>query len=144
MKVLFLDIDGVLNNFATIHKHMICEEKIDPKCVAQLNRIIEAVPDLKIVVSSSWRVFFSLDEITAALRAKGFVGSLLDRTKRLDVVGRGDEIKEWLNRHSDVKKFAILDDETFDMGEMLGFVVKTSMKTGLLAEHADELIGRLL
>ena len=52
MKLLFLDIDGVLND----HERMpngYCA--IKHSCVDALCRILRAVPDLKIVLSTSWR-----------------------------------------------------------------------------------------
>ena len=51
MKVLFLDVDGVL-----IHGRPPTNWKTpEPKAIAALNKLLAAEPDLMIVVSSCWR-----------------------------------------------------------------------------------------
>ena len=52
MKLLFLDIDGVLNDHARMPNGYCA---IKHSCVDALGRILRAVPDLKIVLSTSWR-----------------------------------------------------------------------------------------
>lgn len=51
-RLLFLDIDGVLNDH-TAYANGYCGIQADK--VVHLNAILEAVPDLKIVLSSAWR-----------------------------------------------------------------------------------------
>ena len=54
--VIFLDIDGVLNNFASIERY---EDTLDPDCVAVLNGII-AASQAEVVISSTWRLHYPL------------------------------------------------------------------------------------
>lgn len=63
-KLLFLDIDGVLN-WAKTEDRLdgyvgLCKDRI-----ARFNRIIEAVPDVKIVVSSTWRHMHTPSHLTS-------------------------------------------------------------------------------
>jgi hypothetical protein len=60
-RVLFLDIDGVLNNHAVLKAAGCCG--IDRGCVAQLNRIIRAA-EPSIVLSSAWRYILHGKDMT--------------------------------------------------------------------------------
>ena len=70
-RYLFLDIDGVLNtmrysDYLTEHDKDDTDEDgalFDPEAVANLETIIKNVPDVKIIISSTWR-FKGLDEST--------------------------------------------------------------------------------
>lgn len=50
MKVLFLDIDGVLNSHTKLANGY-CG--IEPKQVEMLNCLLDDIPDLKLVISSA-------------------------------------------------------------------------------------------
>lgn len=52
MKLIFLDIDGVLNGHKATASGF-CT--IEPDKVIHLNRIIDTCPDVQIVISSAWR-----------------------------------------------------------------------------------------
>lgn len=62
-RYLFLDIDGVLNtmrysDYLTEHDKDDTDEDgalFDPEAVANLETIIKNVPDVKIIISSTWR-----------------------------------------------------------------------------------------
>ncbi len=51
-KIIFLYVDGVLNDHIQ-HGNMYCG--IVPHCAGELNRILDAVPEAQIVLSSAWR-----------------------------------------------------------------------------------------
>ena len=63
MKIIFLDIDGVLNHdqwyvskeYQAIYQNEDNELDIDPKCAERINKICEQT-DAKIVISSDWRI----------------------------------------------------------------------------------------
>ena len=59
MKVIFLDIDGVLNTEDTFRKMIdgFLDIEIDEFRVEYLKKIVDAT-DAKIVLSSSWKIFF--------------------------------------------------------------------------------------
>jgi hypothetical protein len=65
MKLIFLDIDGVLNDHQ-LQESGYCGFK--PECVANFNLLLEQMPDLKIVISSAWRYIILGKQMTL----KGF------------------------------------------------------------------------
>ena len=133
MKVVFLDIDGVLNDGVRImetESDLPSKEHLD--C---LKAIIDAT-DAKIVLSSTWRLFpVARNDVKNALRNVGL--EFIDKTKELK--DRASEIKEWLSRHPEVEKFVILDDEEIS-GKFTNNLVQTTFYNGLLPEHAEKAI----
>lgn len=145
MNVLFLDIDGVLNSVDWYMRRKEDENAaayhdwaydLDPVALGLLKKLMADVPDLNIVISSSWRMSHSLETFKRKLapmigiepkRIAGMTPSLSR--------GRGEEIKQWLNEHPAVTKFAIIDDDSFDMGDMLPHLQKTENKHGIMPEH---------
>lgn len=107
MKIIFLDVDGVLNSAWTkTPMHYLEKDKY-----LQLKRIVD-VTGAKIVLSTSWK------EINAW---KDLLTDFLSCWD-MDVVGttdttvnREDEIHGWLNAHPEIESFVILDD--FDMSK---------------------------
>lgn len=152
MKVLFLDIDGVLNHFAFLlgrasHPAMTNDETsgtewIDPDCVAHLNAII-ARSGAKVVISSSWRYVYGPAAMERILRRRGFIGEVIGETQKTNLT-RGEEIAAWLKAAPEpVDGFAILDDDT-DMAPLGAHQVVTSHATGgLLAEHVEQALAIL-
>ena len=144
MKVLFLDVDGVLNSLEDGYSIDLETEVYWQR----LKKILDAT-QAKIVLSSSWRIGFNPNK-------DGMSKTLVEK---LDAIGahihdmtpilhnadkkRGDEIREWLQQHPDVDKFAILDDDQ-DMREYTKtHLVKTNTKIGLQdcdVEKAIELL----
>lgn len=128
INVVFLDVDGVLNCAATYPQH----NYIDPQFVENLAELVHR-HDAKIVLSSSWRTFFTRNDAGNLIDRKlhqygktGLATVLIDALAKenleiYDLVAdiefahskRGKEIKEWLNNHS-VNHFVILDDDNFD------------------------------
>lgn len=157
MKVVFLDVDGVLNcasrwgSLPTCATEMHSGGKIDPIATKRLKTIIDAT-GAKIVVSSTWRIVH-MKALTAWLHRHGIDQKhVIGRTPHhlsVKVVGkevvsipRGRQIQEWLDAHPEVTRFVILDDDE-DMEHLRPHLVKTTWKDGLLDEHVDEAIARL-
>ncbi|NUP08375.1 MAG: hypothetical protein HOW73_20185 [Polyangiaceae bacterium] len=153
MKVLFLDIDGVLNDHAFLieadtgrAEETVVEWRpvshIDAAKVAELNRVIDAT-GAKVVLSSSWRKIYPLAEMREILKSRGFTGALIGKTPSCSGSGRHREIKRWLEEQfRPVEAFAIVDDDE-DAGYGLErHFVRTTFQPrgGLTAEHADKLI----
>ena len=148
MKVLFLDIDGVLVNKRSLaERNQMGRSVADPACIASLNRIVEAT-GCKVVLSSSWR-FCGLQEMNRILEFWGckfqLHGMTPDLTRKQDTlyvgVPRGREIEEWL-RTSQVDSFVILDDDA-DMEPLAPHLVRTVFEHGLTNELADAAIALL-
>lgn len=139
MKVVFLDIDGVLNNF----KDRNFGTKLSAISCKNLNSLLDKNPDLKIVISSSWRSN-GLEFMKKMLSENG-----IDEKKVVDVTGnergnRGHQIQCWLDGNAEVTKFVILDDNS-DMGNLLSHLVKTNSFIGFTskdAEAASEILNK--
>lgn len=146
MKIIFLDIDGVVNCQDTFFRtkderdNLFC---IDPYMALLIGRIIEAT-DAKIVLSSSWR--HHPDGIAVVEKR---VWKILDITPTMprpsgtgvEYCERGKEIKAWLDKHPEVTKYAILDDDRDMLPDQPFF--KTSWKIGLTDEIAAKVIDHL-
>lgn len=132
MKVIFLDIDGVLNHYYWYRERRYKSniphplDDFDPKSVSYLNNITDQT-GAKIIISSSWR--FDPD-IVNILRKVGVTGEIIGYTPDLyDTYGslrRGKEIDAVLNKRTDIKRYIILDDD-IDMEEyQLPYFIKTN------------------
>jgi hypothetical protein len=174
MKLLFLDIDGVLN-----------DHKLNPAGVGtimaehrfHLNRILEEVPDLQIVVSSAWRYLILRGEMTVkgferlleshGVRCRGRVHGCtvsdaevfeeppiedIESWSRLGLSGRVFQIRLYVAAYKP-DRYVILDDLALECDELVCTteVVGTSpggliqaCRVGLTQEHADEVIRRFL
>jgi hypothetical protein len=134
MKIIFLDIDGVLNSKSTCQRHR-GVTGIDPFTVAIFHRIISAT-DAQIVLSSSWRRFPD-----GRVEIEKRVMKCLDITPSSKNGFRGDEIREWLANHPEVQRYAILDDGSDFHEDQPHF--KTTWDTGLTEETATKVIEYL-
>lgn len=149
MRVVFLDIDGVLNSLTfmrDLHNRSPdpalgppdFRHQIDDTAVLRLNRLLEATGAV-VVISSSWRRIVDLDELWQILKSHGFEGCIVGTTPDLSyleraatrMLPRGDEIAHWL-AHSPraVHAFVILDDVS-NMGELSHRLVLTDDRVGL-------------
>lgn len=146
MKVIFLDIDGVLWTGKSITPGHIDTFERGP--ISELNRIMRSVDDLHIVISSTWRIGKSLGCLQVHFEDQGFLfpERMISVTPDLPQVGavRGNEIQEWLDKHEhmNITSFVILDDDS-DMLWLKPRLVKTSFHDGLTKADADEIIRRL-
>ena len=142
MKVIFLDIDGVLNHEqhykwlhesgeATPLQSQYPWSELSPVSCKLLKEVIDKT-DAKLVVSSSWR----LDGLAKLNKLFRFFGlpNAIDVTPCLNTA-RGIEIAAWLDSHPEVDKYVILDDDE-DMNEhQLPYFIKTNpYKDGLNEE----------
>ncbi len=140
MKILFLDVDGVVNCVTTAQRHR-GAIGIDPYMALLVDRIIQATK-CEVVLSSTWRLWEN-----SRKEVEQQVCKFIDVTKSMPLIGgsemheRGKEIAEWLSRHPEVEKYAILDDSTDFMPDQPLF--KTSWSTGLTQEIANEVIAHL-
>ncbi len=140
----------------------------DADAVKELKRVLETT-GAKIVLSSSWRNF-GFEAMKALFRIWGLDSYYIDDTmpeyfrcregepdgeeakwavrKRCEECLKGEhfletrsvEIREWLDRHSEVTAYAVVDDINLTRG-LEGHFVRT--KDGLTPAAADELIAVL-
>lgn len=148
-KLIFLDLDGVLNNRTTMDRVTVDPENpfdiIDPVNVKALNRITDAT-GAWIVVSSTWRFRYPARSIMQiVLSSKGVTGLVEGTTPRLPgFPTRGDEIQAWRNAHPDWKdvQFIVIDDNS-DISPFEDRFIKTDPEFGLTETDADKAIELL-
>jgi len=147
MKIIFLDVDGVMNS-EVYHRTLNTKKKgwrrFDPEAVKMIMKLVEEF-NAKIVISSLWR-FVAKKELVIELKASGLVNFLHPdwKTPIIEPGHRGKEIKMWLDEHPDIKDFVILDDDSDVLDEHKNRFVKTDYYDGMQAEHyykAMEILG---
>lgn len=121
MKIIFLDIDGVLNS-AEYRRQLgmrYYSEIIDRKKMPMLKKIVDAT-DAKIVLSTSWRKFWNerdsqLDSVGQYINEifAEFDMSVYSKTPVIENAGRSAEITAWMTRKGYVDGYVILDDKDF-------------------------------
>ncbi len=146
MKVIFLDVDGVMNSTDN--------EWLDLKCVDNLYTIVSQT-DAKVVISSSWRDGWhkepelkhldsaEMADLEAAMQELGM--EIYDKTRpQLSGVMdfRGNQIKDYIEGHENIEQFVIIDDLFFpDFGQFEEHLVMTDFdEGGLTAEKAAEAV----
>lgn len=140
MKVIFLDIDGVLNTPKLIREFGM--DHIDDVLVAILARIVRET-GAKIVLSSTWRI----EEENRILVERALARHELEIHDCTPViknpvwVERSEEIRGWLDGR-EVERFAILDD--WDDANIDGSFFLTDENKGLTVEIADRIIEHLV
>lgn len=143
LKVLFLDIDGVVLSGEELWRTG-DNKYLPPDKIALVQEVCDRAGAL-VVVSSTWR---RSDATLDMLRHAGLASIHSDwRTGQERKVGslwigqrRGDQIAEWLAMHPEVSSYAIVDDDSDMLPEQLPRFVQTPFTTGLSREHADALV----
>jgi hypothetical protein len=142
-KVLFLDIDGVLNSQRSCiafggfpHDVVGYERERFDEVALRLIRGIVKQAGAKVVLSSSWRITNAFDYIGKHLDLP-----IIDATPVKWAPGqvRGHEIADWLKRHPEVKQYVIVDDDPDMLGEQLPNFVHTNNFDGFGWLHAEKM-----
>ncbi|MCI9465061.1 MAG: hypothetical protein HFI48_14480 [Lachnospiraceae bacterium] len=156
-KVIFLDIDGVLNSGFRNEKHqkeigdgaLIDQEKIE-----LLAGLVEKT-DAGIILHSGWRFWFERNGAPLRPEAGYLVKALADaglkisgmtpdlttaeirKTKKFSLV-KADEILMWLKMHHHVSGWVVLDDLALYDETVAAHQVKTDPAIGLTSEDIAE------
>ena len=165
-KVIFLDVDGVLNSDRTLYEDISLEDDL----ILNLKEIVDKTK-AKIILSSSWRLsteavatlMDKLDKfglVISGMTCDGVDLDLLekyefdatkkyldtkfdyDENKQIKITyDRGAEIFKWLCYHDDCT-YVVLDDEIEDIKPYFNesVIVKTSYKTGLTKEDVKKAV----
>ena len=157
MKVIFLDVDGVLNSEDDLMvyreknniNHCILYAEVEDRPLKLLKEIVDKT-SAKIVISSSWRIGCERNGNKSIFGNKLFTKlqsklneyniSIYDITPSITEKQRGDEIKAWLDKN-EAEQFIILDDDC-DMSEFSNteHFIQTTYKHGLTEELKDRAI----
>ena len=141
MKVIFLDIYGVLNGIEFQKSFDKEPPIIDETRLAILKEIIDR-SGANVVLSSSWKKFWEPNCTFDIVFKKSGI-DIYDITPALG--RKRDEISAWLSAHPNIESYLILDDAEGGWGELLPFVVITDpLKTrGLEHEHVEKALNIL-
>lgn len=147
MKIIFLDIDGVLNSSQWFQGDGRVNDRplghLDPAACARVQRICDAT-QARICVSSTWRLIHKRPKLVEMFRLRGITAEVVGQTPQLPGSDqqRGDEICLWLSKHPEVTKYIVLDDDS-DMRGVHHRFIQTSFAEGLTDELADRAIAML-
>ena len=122
MKVIFLDIDGVLNSRKTLNARKF-PYAIDQELLTRLLQLLEQT-GASVVLSSTWRY-----DPAGIFSAKHHGVPFIDITPDMPDEPRCKEILEWLRHHPEVTRFIVIDDEDDELDELPLF--QPSSRTGL-------------
>jgi hypothetical protein len=167
VKYIFLDIDGVLWTMgwsvyarrATGFGHVPPEERErreyeewDPIACSNLQWVLERGKeegvDIKIVVSSTWRLSRSVEELKEIAKKSGLdpdaiVGVTPYFRGREFNTERGYEIQAWMDENKVSEDDIVIIDDDSDMAHLLHKLVKTDSYDGLGFRKAIEVAKRL-
>ena len=153
-RVLFLDIDGVLNSnfWNDSHQKEISDGTLIDAGKIKLLALLVNSTQAKIILHSGWRVWFddklnptrkeaqrlvdmlaeeglSIDGVTPDLTTEE-----IRRTKKFSLV-KADEILLWLKEHEDVSAWVVLDDLDLHNSQVEEHQVKPDQRVGLAEEN---------
>ena len=170
MKLIFLDVDGVLNNPALwertneARKRYFLEKEHEanndgyyllqlcPILIGNLNKIIVATA-AKVVLSSSWRHTCPPKKMQSLLNHHGFCGEIIGATPTFSEIPegypwerRGGEIHRWMELYlpkmPPEDPIVIIDDDS-DMEPWMERLVRTNGPEALSEERAEAAIKML-
>jgi hypothetical protein len=161
-KLIFLDIDGVLNSelfykirsedeLYKIEGYPLCE--IDPSAIEKVNKIIRKT-GAKVIISSSWRIGRSIEYFQELFNKKGFIGTISGLTPHLsfkqntETVPRGCEIEVYLSANYSYNekakiKYVIIDDDADMMLYQKNNFLLTNEYDGITEAHVFDAINFL-
>jgi len=146
MKIVFLDIDGVLNSRnklielynKTGKPHSGTSFPFDEKCLENLKKLVEET-NAKIVITSTWRMYEdNMNILLTKFKEYELDKHIIGYTPVL-YISREEEINEYLEELEESCDFVIIDDIT-DMGELNDKLVITSPQTGFTEENLNRAI----
>ena len=171
MKIVFLDFDGVLNTAS--YQQQLRERglstndafgpRFDPNAVSVLGKILESVPEARVVVSSTWKDIHGLSGLRRMWRLRGLPGTVdaitptlfhedllladLDNTGAFALMEgacKGKEIAAWLTENkARSAQYVIIDDADGFPEEQREHHVKTAQDVGLTDADAERAIAIL-
>lgn len=154
MKIIFLDIDGVLNSsdwagsfefkkkqakglsFPDTHLDNVAIQRVDELCKRT---------GAKVVISSTWREF---EYCVPALRRNGFRGEIIGKTPDLDKKldsgiwtskTRGEEIQAWLDQN-ECDSYVIIDDDSDMLDSQKENFVHTNFMHGFTGSDIESAV----
>lgn len=173
VRILFLDFDGVLNAGGPRHQRTAYYhnrppgdrfgEQFHPLAMAAYAHIVASVPDLFVVVTSTWRAN-GLEEMQQLWQQRGYPGQIDDVTPLSEHCIRGQEVHDYLfargayypvrrwsapawreaREKCTVTSYAILDDDPDFFVNQAKHLVRPDDQIGLTMHQAKRVVRLLL
>lgn len=142
-KVIFLDIDGVLNRYAFLGAPSTINS-IEPELAGRLNKIL-LFTGAKLIISSTWRHLilnghYDIHGFGHMLRTHGITAANVAGTTADDAVNRGRQIRNWLRANIPWPNYVILDDDDEGMSYHEHRFIKIDAREGLQDRHVEKAI----
>lgn len=166
-KVIFIDFDGVLNteNYQAQLRRAgkpqwdDFEQVFDPDAVENLRMILKTVPDVILVINSSWKLE-GLERMKDMWKSRNLPGKIdsitpdyvpslkdidLDNYDNIELLsGKGNEVKQWISENSSGKcKYVIIDDVPDFLPEQEPYLIYTDPRIGITKEDSMRAITLL-
>jgi hypothetical protein len=156
MKYIFLDFDGVMNSayyfmsntfrrgtagltaadimLTKVH-HTLC-----PKLVRKVNDLVKD-SGAKVIVSSTWRLKYSDDELNEFLALRGATFKIdgrtpIKKTRMSEYNVRGDEILMYLKSLSEIPEGIVILDDISDMNYLNNYLCLVDGRIGFTQQDA--------
>lgn len=162
-KVLFLDIDGVLNSnfWNDSHQTEISDGTLIDEEKLKLLALLVKETNAEIILHSGWRFWFDAELKPLCTEASKLVEQLekenlyisgvtpdltteeIRKTRKFSLV-KADEILLWINLHDDVTEWVVLDDLDLHNDQIRQHQVKADPSIGLTLENVRQAVGILL
>ncbi len=163
VKIIFLDIDGVLNsNFRndTHQRELSNGALIDMDRVALLGKLVKKT-NAKIVLHSGWRFWFNnnlkplrieseklldmfqTEDIEIYDLTPDYTTEEIRRTKKFSLV-KAKEILGWLDMHKEIDSWIVIDDLDLHNEHILQHQIKTDQTIGLTQQDIEKAEAMLL
>lgn len=159
MKLIFLDVDGVLNSTAYINSDYYKQATadmsdaevmliahhlhLDPEALKLVNDLVRR-SGAQVILSSTWRGKYSCEEMTEMMKGRGAEFIISDATPALfgkvhsSRIPRGKEIGHYLKLlEPQPEAYVILDDHD-DMLTLKDHLVKTDIKVGITQADVEK------
>ena len=156
-KVIFLDIDGVLNSdsWNNSHQNEINQGILVDKEKIRLLGILINDTDAKVTLHSGWKFWFDCD-LNPLRKEAEILKNLLEiegiymegltpdytteeirRTKKFGLV-KANEILGWLEEHNDVREWIVIDDLDLQNEEIEKHQIRTCACVGLTMDDIQQ------
>lgn len=126
-KLIFLDIDGVLNvetyHYLEENDVWVCPEAgetefpllygdqpLNSRCLKNLQTLVDNTR-ADIVISSSWRILYPISSLSKMFKEVGLKINIVGETRNLSNCIRGEEVESYLD-NINYKNYVIIDDST--------------------------------
>lgn len=145
IKIIFLDIDGVLVTINSLRENHNGRD-FDKTCLEFFNKLVSETKS-KIVISSTWRLIHSLEFLKKHFKDQGFLfpENIIGTTTK-EYADRGLQVHQWLEDNKELlwkhdgHSYIVIDDDTKDILPHVQdhLFIHTNMEDGFQERHLKQ------